>query len=489
MKPALPTLLAHLLRRARAAGSRLVARAGQARRPRWALALRGFSSRWRELARGVPRIESLKVKLAVGFALVASLILITTYAALSAAARRVAAEEARKRASQLSNYFSGIFSESVAAQDRMQVHLLSRALLSQEIKALSVVDTQGKVLFSSHPELQEEALYAAAELEVLDRVILGTTTTGGEQFFHAVAPIRFGTSPVGMVHLWLAKTDLEASIQAVHAFIYPIFALGFVLMACLGTVALQSPFRALRRLTAAARQVEQGDLSGRVPVQGRDEVAAFSRAFNAMVGGLQQARNEILRRHLEVIQAMISVMEAKDSYTQGHCARVKNYAATILDKFKGFPPEERTLIETAALLHDIGKIGIPDGVLLKEGRLGKKELSIIRNHVLIGERILLHVDSMRQVARWVRHHHERWDGLGYPDGLRGEAIPFASRVIAVADVIDALLTDRPYRKALSREEAIATLREGRGTQFDPAIIDCAITFLEVEDREKASVHA
>ena len=156
---------------------------------------------------------------------------------------------------------------------------------------------------------------------------------------------------------------------------------------------------------------------------------------------------------------------------------------------QGLSPEDTTLIETAALLHDIGKIGIPDAVLLKEQHLSKEEMEIVRQHVLIGEKILLHMDSMKDVARWVRHHHERWDGLGYPDGLRAEAIPLGSRIIGVADAVDAMLTDRPYRKALSPKKVAQVLAEGRGTQFDPRIVDLAIACMETEENVVQQAYA
>jgi putative nucleotidyltransferase with HDIG domain len=249
-------------------------------------------------------------------------------------------------------------------------------------------------------------------------------------------------------------------------------------MFLLGAVVLQAPFRALKRLSALAERIGSGDLSGRVPVKGRDEVASFCKVFNAMADGLCQAREEIHHNHLEAIQAMISAVEAKDSYTQGHCVRVQRYTRDILERLEYSPPETRALIETAALLHDIGKIGIPDSILLKHDRLTRREAQIIHTHVTVGETILRHIESLQKISRWVRHHHERWDGLGYPDGLRGEAAPFASRVIGVADAVDAMLTDRPYRKALGPEEVAKVLEEGKGKQFDPQIVDCAILLLE-----------
>jgi putative nucleotidyltransferase with HDIG domain len=434
-------------------------------------------------------LESLKVKLAIGSALVAAAILLVTYATLSTAARSVAYDEARKRVTELLNYFSGVFSEAVAANDRMQIHLLARAILQNGVQSLSITDASGQVIFASKPDLPEEELFNAQDLKAVNQVIIGTTTSGEESLIHAASPIRFGDRLVGMIHLWLNRTDLEGEIHEAQAFIYPILIFGFLLMVFLVTVVLQAPFRALKRMTLAARQIGEGDLSGRVPVKGEDEVAEFCKAFNGMVDGLYEARQEILKRHLEIVQAMITVVEAKDSYTQGHCMRVQAYARRILERFGDIPAEEKALIETAALLHDIGKIGIPDEVLLKKHRLSQKEMELVRDHVILGEKILLHMDSMKEVARWVRHHHERWDGLGYPDGLRGEAIPFASRVIGVADALDAMLTDRPYRKALSKERAIRALADGKETQFDPRLVESVIEFLKSEEKEEVEVYA
>jgi putative nucleotidyltransferase with HDIG domain len=434
-------------------------------------------------------LESLKVKLGIGSTLVAAAILLVTYATLSAAARGVAYDAARKRVTELLSYFSGIFAEAVAANDRMQIHLLAQAILQNGVQSLSITDASGKPLFSSKPDLPEEDIFKTKDLKAVDEIILGTTTSGGESLIHAACPVRFGDRPVGMIHVWLNRMGLEGEIHDAQAFIYPILVSGFLLMVILVVVVLQTPFRALKRLTLAARQIGEGDLSGRVPVKGEDEVAEFSRAFNAMVDGLYEARQVILKRHLEIVQAMITVVEAKDSYTQGHCVRVQGYARRILERLEEIPPDEKVLIETAALLHDVGKIGIPDHILLKERRLTQKEMSLVREHVIIGEKILLHMDSLKEVARWVRHHHERWDGLGYPDGLRGEAIPLASRVIGVADALDAMMTDRPYRRALSQEKAIRALTEGKETQFDPRVVDSAIAFLASEEKESVEVYA
>jgi HD-GYP domain-containing protein (c-di-GMP phosphodiesterase class II) len=129
------------------------------------------------------------------------------------------------------------------------------------------------------------------------------------------------------------------------------------------------------------------------------------------------------------------------------------------------------------LLHDLGKIGIPDALLLKRSKLTPEEYGRIMLHVEIGVEILQAIASLRELAHFVRHHHEHYDGSGYPDGLKGDDIPLASRVIAVADAIDAMRSTRPYRPRLSLEETIAELKKNRGTQFDPQVVDSAIKVL------------
>ena len=214
-------------------------------------------------------------------------------------------------------------------------------------------------------------------------------------------------------------------------------------------------------------------------------MASFCQIFNDMAGRLEHARQDIIGKQLETIEAMVNVVEAKDVYTQGHCLRVGGYARRILDRYEGLSSEDVFLVETAAILHDIGKIGIPDDILLKEDRLSPEEVVRVQDHVVIGENILQHIHSLKDIPRWVRHHHERWDGRGYPDAIQGASIPFASRVIAVADTIDALLTNRPYRKAFATETAIRILEEERGRQFDPEIVDHAIAFLKEDTAEAA----
>lgn len=178
-------------------------------------------------------------------------------------------------------------------------------------------------------------------------------------------------------------------------------------------------------------------------------------------------------------QALAETIEKRDPYTGGHTQRVMNYSLEI-GRMMGLPEETMEELKLAAILHDIGKIGVRDSILLKNDRLDREEALIMNRHAEYGSEILEHVGKLRRVIPGVRGHHEKFDGTGYPDGLKGEAIPFIARIIAVADTFDAMTTDRPYRKALSTGEAVRELLRCSGTQFDGEVVKHFVSFLESE---------
>ena len=177
----------------------------------------------------------------------------------------------------------------------------------------------------------------------------------------------------------------------------------------------------------------------------------------------------------ELLELMVAAIEARDAYTSGHSRRVAK-ASEIIAKAIGLSQEEVERVSVAALLHDVGKIDEKFGpILAKEGRLTPEEWEIMKRHPVRGAELVGLLSSLRDVVAPVRHHHENWDGTGYPDGLREESIPLASRIIMFADTLDAITTDRPYRKALGIEEAKAEFIRFRAKQFDPNICDRVVS--------------
>ncbi len=192
--------------------------------------------------------------------------------------------------------------------------------------------------------------------------------------------------------------------------------------------------------------------------------------------------SKLERSYYETILALAQAIEAKDPYTHGHVSRVEQLSVFIC-KCIGLDPDSTELIAKAAILHDVGKISIPDSILMKPSALTDEEFEIMKTHTSNARNILNNITSLpSSVVEIVVHHHERYDGKGYPDKLQGRAIPLGSQIIAVADSFDAMVTDRPYRRGLSFEEALSRLERGNGTQFSPYIVEKFLQYIrDVED--------
>jgi HD-GYP domain-containing protein (c-di-GMP phosphodiesterase class II) len=182
------------------------------------------------------------------------------------------------------------------------------------------------------------------------------------------------------------------------------------------------------------------------------------------------ARTELVRSYRATVRALANAVEARDAYTGKHAERVAAYGLEIA-RAVGMRLADAPEIEFGFLLHDVGKVAIPDAILFKTSRLNEEEYALMSRHPDIGFEILRSIEFLGDGKLVVRHHHERWDGRGYPAGLAGEDIPLAARVFAVADALDALTTDRPYRPAWDFEDARSELRAHAGTQFDPGVIE------------------
>lgn len=183
-------------------------------------------------------------------------------------------------------------------------------------------------------------------------------------------------------------------------------------------------------------------------------------------------KNNYCSNH-ELINLLVGAIEAKDAYTRGHSDRVAEIASWICHE-AGMDENISEDIHIAAHLHDIGKIYVPDQILNKKGVLEPDEWVMIKKHPVIGYELLSNISGLKEIALMVLHHHESWDGKGYPDGIKGKSIPIGSRIITIADSIDAMLTERPYRKALSWEMCMQQLNKDKGKKYDSIFLEIAI---------------
>jgi putative nucleotidyltransferase with HDIG domain len=237
------------------------------------------------------------------------------------------------------------------------------------------------------------------------------------------------------------------------------------------------------RLMHGTRGLAAGAFGISVPVEGPPEIAELARAFNEASQKLDQydADNRKLllaveRGYLEVLRALVNAIEAKDPYTAGHSQRTAEFAVAIARALK-LSPEELKEIEVGGLLHDIGKIGIAEQILRKPAQLDDAEMRVMRGHPAIGDGIVADIQLLTRIRSMVRNHHERYDGSGYPDGLKGDDIPLAARIIAVADTYDAITSDRCYQPGRPPLESVPILRRLSGVQLDAACVDALLVAL------------
>jgi putative nucleotidyltransferase with HDIG domain len=222
-------------------------------------------------------------------------------------------------------------------------------------------------------------------------------------------------------------------------------------------------------LLMVVRYLDMIALAGVMPLFG-----VLYLAMRSSTGRLQDAERHVAtvdRLYLSTIGALSTAIEAKDGVTSSHIHRVQHYAMGLAKALGGLDEQTLKAIQAAALLHDTGKLAVPERILNKPGKLTPAEFETMKLHVDVGANILSTIDFPYPVVPIVRAHHENWDGTGYPNGLKGTDIPIGARILSVVDCYDALTSDRPYRRAMSDEDALTIIRERRGTMYEPAVVD------------------
>lgn len=237
-------------------------------------------------------------------------------------------------------------------------------------------------------------------------------------------------------------------------------------------------------LTAPGRRWRPAILRGQTPIRaelnhsGPTDSAHLIHSLNRRVTRLQR---RLQHAHVDSIMALVGAVEAKDPYTRHHSLNVSSYAEALAQAI-GLSDKDCELVKIAAMLHDVGKIGLPDSILTKPGPLTDVEYSLMKEHTVIGAAILKPVSFLNRVRPLVLHHHEWYNGKGYPAGLRGDQIPLGARILHVADAVDAMASPRTYKAAFPVERTITQLIDGRGQQFDPDIADHAVRWLQANSQ-------
>jgi putative nucleotidyltransferase with HDIG domain len=280
---------------------------------------------------------------------------------------------------------------------------------------------------------------------------------------------------VDMLASEVYETQREVRRRAVFVLV-----LGIILSVVLGVLFSKRIASPIKKLVEGTRHIAKGDLKYFIEIAGNDEISDLTRSFNEMTANLYESRRKLHNYFYGVIQSFVRLVEARDPYTRGHSERVALYAEKIAAKL-GLPQDKAQLVRETALLHDIGKFGVKESILNKKESLTEEEWETIRKHPVIGEEILKPILLNEEMQGIVREHHERFDGKGYPDRLKGDKINLLAQILSVADSYDAMTSSRAYRPAFTKEKAIEELKKASGSQFNPKVVDAFIEVLREEE--------
>ena len=357
---------------------------------------------------------------------------------------------------------------------------------TEALADITVYDFAGNPLASTFTR-PDNASSGEARLDIagdiLDDATLGGAalrehrTLWGRSYDLAYGRLDVRDQAVGLYSAGLPTDFIFSSAATTRMQIALLFGVAMAAVLGIGLFLAHRLTQPLLRLVRTARLVSSGDLTARSGVKTADEIGILASSLDEMTAKLQH-------QHLSTIKALTSAIDARDPYTLGHSVRV-GQLAIMIGRHLGLDEKTLAQLEIGGYLHDIGKIGIRDAILLKPGALTPEERRAINEHPRIGLTILDPVDLPKEVLEFVEGHHERLDGSGYPHGIRDEQVSMVKRVAAVADMYDALTTDRPYQRALTPEETLALLRSQVGEGLDHHVVEALAANLSEWERRRA----
>ena len=346
----------------------------------------------------------------------------------------------------------------------------------------TLVDRSGRILFPlAAGGARKHPSSLVADFERFPARVTRSEVQPGRGVLASIAPV--GQPDWGV----LLERDLDAAFASVDRMVrdtllWSAAALAGALL--LGLFSARRISRPIAQLASSSRLVSEGQYGTNVKVTGTAELADLSENFNRMSESIRDAFDNLKRAAREnhelfinSIRALAAAIDAKDPYTRGHSERVARYASQVAREME-LPAQEVRRVRLSALLHDVGKIGIDDRIIRKPSALTEEEFEIMKTHPAKGAAIMSAIPELKDVIPGMKHHHERWEGGGYPDGLKGEDIPLQARIVSVADTFDAMTTTRPYQRAMDIRFVFQRLRDLAGNRFDPAVVAALIRSYE-----------
>lgn len=273
-------------------------------------------------------------------------------------------------------------------------------------------------------------------------------------------------SDLGVIGVSLSNSFLVNTTRVTRIQMTVLVMLMFLIVILVGMSLANAITRPISNLVQASEQVSRGNLNVMVPSTGGDEISLLSQTFNLMVSNLEESKDDLIKSYDRTLEGWSRALELRDRETQGHSMRVTKLTIMMAQAL-GMDAGRIEHMRRGAMLHDIGKMGIPDSILLKAGKLTPEETRVMQNHTIYAYEMLNHIEFLQPAVAIPYCHHEWWDGSGYPRGLKGEEIPLEARIFSIVDSWDALNSDRPYRDAMQRKDAVKTIEAEVGTHFDP----------------------
>lgn len=357
---------------------------------------------------------------------------------------------------------------------------------------VTIVDPDMKTIVHSATEMIGETKpIAQGRLyrETADGTTVKELTNSSGSIFEILCPIVFMKKSLGSVIIGMNKSILLEAQRKVSSMILIVFGVIVVLGMFASSLLASFLIKPIKELSAGVEELKYGTAKKPLRIYSQDELGKLTRNFNEMSaliadqrGKLSKYARDLEDAYVSMVKVVAAAIDARDSYTHGHSARVAQLSL-LIGKQMGLPEADLKDLEVACLFHDVGKIKTPDSILLKPGKLNDAEYKEMMQHVEYGASILSWAPSLHKYIPSTRHHHEWHNGKGYPDGLVGDKIPLFAAIISIADAFDAMTSDRPYRKALFKEEALNRIARMSGTQFRPELVE---VFLEL--MEKNHIH-
>lgn len=370
---------------------------------------------------------------------------------------------------------------SILTEDSLALDNLAAKIGASEedIVYLAILDNTGITL--AHSKLSETgSLFKTATGDPLQHgpdFTMHMVNRNGLSSYEFQTPIQFADNHVGSIIVGIDTATLLTANESAHQKI-TLISLVVLAVGSLCTFMLSKLItKPIERLASGVSQITAGNYHIEVKVSSNDELGELTRSFNEMSrvimsqkDSLQSYASNLEESYLSTIRILAATLDARDNYTLGHSARVAQLSILIGHRL-GFATEELKDLEMACFLHDIGKIHVPDIIIQKPGALTEEESQVIKKHPVQGAEILNLAQSLHKCLPAVLHHHEWYNGQGYPQGLKGEEIHIHAQIVTIADSYDAMTSSRPYRKGCSRDEAIAEISKFRGIQFNPDLVD------------------